>query len=102
MASPVSAISVPATALDVMPWRTTARAPAVSPPPSRCATCTEKPMVSMEHTPQNSHRLLFIRPTDALASAPRRPTIEASIYCITMVDSCAIIAGAARRAASES
>ena len=51
-------------------------------------------MVIIEHTPQNIHRLEFIRPTDAAASAPRRPTIDASIYCMMIVESCAMMAGA--------
>ena len=47
----------------------------------------------MEHTPQNNHRLLETRPTEAELSAPRRPTIDASIYCIKMLDNWASMAG---------
>ena len=61
--------------------------------PMRWATCTENPTVAAEHTPQNSHRLLAIRPIEAEASAPSWPTMAVSIYCMTMLDSCAIIAG---------
>jgi hypothetical protein len=43
--------------------------------------------------PQKSHRLVETSPTAAESSAPRRPTIAASIYCIIMLDSWAIIAG---------
>ena len=59
----------------------------------RWATCTENPTIAAEHSPQKSHRLVETSPTDALSSAPSRPTIAASIYCIMMLDSCAIIAG---------
>ena len=49
--------------------------------------------MAAEHKPQKSQRLVDTRPTAALSSAPRRPTIPASIYCIMMLDSCAIMAG---------
>ncbi len=94
IATPSSDMSTPAIAHATIPCRSTLRAPEKSLAPRRCAACTEKPIVNIEHTPQNSHRLLFIRPTEADSSAPRRPTIEASIYCIRIVDSWAIIAGA--------
>ncbi len=50
-------------------------------------------MANMEQMPQNSHSELLTRPTEAEQSAPRRPTIEASIYCMSMLDNCARIAG---------
>ena len=57
-------------------------------------------MVAAEHVPQKSHRLVLTSPTAALSDAPRRPTIAASIYCMSMLDSCAIIAGHDRLAVS--
>ncbi len=90
---PKSDITVPAIRQATIPWRNTALAPSVSFAPSLWATWTENPIVSIEHTPQNIHRLLFIRPTEADWSAPSLPTIEASMYCMRMVESWAIIAG---------
>ena len=49
--------------------------------------------MAAEHKPQNSQRLVDTSPTAALSSAPRRPTIPASIYCIMMLDNCAMMAG---------
>lgn len=40
-----------------------------------------------------SHVALAIRPTDALGLAPKLPSIEASIYCMSIDESCAKIAG---------
>ena len=77
----------------VMPCRNTERALCQSPAPMQCATCTEKPMAAAEHSPPNSHVLVDIRPMDADAFAPRLPTIEASMYCMAMDDSCVIMAG---------
>ena len=57
------------------------------------ATWTENPTVTAEHIPQNSHRDVETRPTAAESSAPRRPTIAASMYCIRMLESWASIAG---------
>lgn len=59
----------------------------------RWATCTENPTVAAEHIPQNSHRLVDTKPTAALSSAPSLPTIAASIYCMSILDSCAMMAG---------
>ena len=55
-----------------------------SPAPTRCATCTLNPTDAAERIPPKSHVLVDIRPIAADASAPRLPTIEASIYTITM------------------
>jgi hypothetical protein len=43
--------------------------------------------------PPISHVVEETSPIDAVASAPRLPTIPASIYCIAIVVSCARIAG---------
>lgn len=79
--------------LAIIPCRKTLRAPSLSLAPTRCATCTEYPEVIAAHMPQKSHRLVDTSPIDAESSAPRRPTIDASIYCIAMLDNCASIAG---------
>ena len=68
-------------------------APRMSPAPIRCATCTEKPVAAATHNPQKSHVVVETKPIAADSSAPRLPTIAASIYCMTMEESCAIIAG---------
>ncbi len=57
------------------------------------ATCTENPMVTAEQMPQKSHREVDTSHTEAELSAPSRPTIAASIYCIIMLESWAIMAG---------
>lgn len=59
-------------------------------------------MVIAEHVPQKSHSDVETRPMAAAGSVPRRPTIEASIYCMMMLDSWDRIAGRASLAASDS
>lgn len=61
--------------------------------PNEWEACTENPVVKAEHIPQNNHRLVDTSPIAAESSAPRRPTIAASMYCIKMLDNCAIMAG---------
>ena len=73
--------------------RNTARAPCISPAPILCATCTENPVAAAAHNPQKSHVVVETSPMEADASAPRLPTIAASIYCIIMEDNCAMTAG---------
>ena len=68
----------------------------------RCATCTEKPVAAAEQMPENSHVVVDISPMDAEAFAPRLPTMEASMYCMAMDDSCAMMAGPLSRAVSRS
>ncbi len=74
-------------------WRSTLSAPRRSEAPMRLATCTENPEATAEQSPHISHVDVAISPIDADDSAPSEPTIAASIYCMTMVDSCATIAG---------
>lgn len=50
-------------------------------------------MAAAEHTPPKSHVVVETSPIEADASAPRCPTIAASIYCMTMDESWAITAG---------
>jgi hypothetical protein len=45
------------------------------------------------HSPPNSHIVVETIPIDADALAPRLPTIDASIYCIIIMDSWARMAG---------
>lgn len=59
----------------------------------QCATWTAKPVEAALHKPLNSQVVVETRPIEAEALAPRLPTIAASIYCITMEDNCATIAG---------
>ena len=73
--------------------RRTSRAPLKSLPPIRCATCTEKPLVTAIPNPPISHRHVLTRPIDAPAAGPRCPTMEVSMYCIITEDSCARMAG---------
>ena len=50
-------------------------------------------MEAAEHTPMNSQVVVDTSPMDAEASAPRLPTMEASIYCIVMDEIWAMIDG---------
>ena len=86
------------TSVAVTDWRSIFFAPAKSPAPIRCATWTENPVAAAAHNPQNSHVVVETNPMEAAAFAPRLPTIEASIYCMAMEDTCAIIAGTLRYA----
>lgn len=82
--------------------RSTPAAPARSEAPIRLATCTENPEAIAEHNPHISHVEVAINPIEADDSAPSEPTIAASIYCMTIVDSCAMIAGHDNTAVSRS
>ncbi len=55
--------------------------------------CFKTAWAAAEQSPQNSQVEDAISPIDADDSAPSEPTMAASIYCITMVDNCATIAG---------
>ena len=68
-------------------------APTSSPAPIRCAICTLKPVLNAEVRPPKSHVLDATSPMDADASAPSLPTMDASMYSITIEDICAKIAG---------
>ena len=81
------------TSVAVSDCRNTARAPCISPAPILCATCTENPVAAATQSPQKSHVVVETSPIEADASAPRLPTIAASIYCITMEESWAMTAG---------
>ena len=48
----------------------------------------------------SSHIVVSISPIEADACAPMLPTIDASMYCIIVVVSCARIAGVARNITS--
>ena len=60
------------------------------------ANTTANPVGTAPQIPPKSHVDVDTSPIDAAASAPRRPTMDASIYCIMMDDSCARIAGILR------
>ena len=64
-----------------------------SPAPIRCATCTLNPTEAAERMPPNSQVLVDMSPIAADASAPRLPTMEASIYTITIYESWASMEG---------
>ena len=87
MARPASVAHSENSRQDVMPCLTTERALLCSRAPRRWATCTEKPIVTIEHMPQKNHSDELMRPTEADGSAPKRPTMLASIYCMRMLDS---------------
>ena len=59
----------------------------------RCATMTENPTTNALHSPPNSHVLEATSPMAAEASRPSCPTMAASMYCMTIDEICAKIAG---------
>ena len=71
----------------------TERAAWLSPAPMWWATCTENPVATVVQMPQKSQVVVATRPMDAESAAPNCPTMEASMYCMTMLDSCEMIAG---------
>ena len=73
--------------------RSTSRAVLKSLAPIRCATCTEKPLPQAPQNPISSHMHVDTRPMDAPAAAPRCPTIDVSMYCISTEESWAMMAG---------
>ena len=77
----------------VTDWRRTSRAATASFAPRRCDTCTKNPVAQAYMSPAKSHVVVDTSPIDAEASAPRLPTIEASMNCIRMEDSCEMTAG---------
>ena len=78
---------------DVSPCLRTALAPLKSFAPQRWATCTEKPEHAPAVKPPRIHVLVEMRPMDAEGFAPRRPTMPASMYCISIDEVWARIAG---------
>ena len=62
----------------------------------RWATCTENPVAAAAHKPQNSHVVVDTNPMEAAAFAPKLPTIDASMYCMAIDDTCAMMAGTLR------
>ena len=73
--------------------RSTSRAVLKSLAPIRCATCTEKPLPQAPQNPMSSHMHVDTRPMDAPAAAPRCPTMDVSMYCISTEESWAMMAG---------
>lgn len=69
------------------------------PAPMRWATCTEKPEAAATHSPQKSQVVVDTNPM-AAASAPRLPTIAASMYCMMMYETWVTTAGMLSRAVS--
>ena len=80
--------------------RRTLRALSASLAPILCATCTEKPVAAALPSPQNSHVVVAMMPMLAELMAPSCPTIDASMYSMTMFEIWESMAGMARRAAS--
>jgi hypothetical protein len=50
-------------------------------------------MANEDAKPMKSHVEVVTKPIDAEAEAPKLPTIEASMYCMTIEEICAMIAG---------
>ena len=78
------------------PCLITLRAPLLSPAPTRCATCTEKPAANAPESPPKSQMVVETRPTAEALVVLRCPSIAASIICMAMIEKCAIIAGMAK------
>ena len=54
--------------------------------PIKWAICTAKPDAAALQMPPNNQIVVDTSPIEAESSAPRHPTIDASIYCITIDD----------------
>ena len=93
MEAPIAAKRRPKRPMAMNAWRKMARARSGSLAPMACATWTEKPVAAAEHNPENSHVEVDTSPMEAEASAPRLPTMDASIYCMAMEENCAKMAG---------
>ena len=61
--------------------------------PMAWAICTVKPIFMAMHRPPKSQVVVETSPMDAAASEPRCPTIEASMYCMTIEEIWAKMAG---------
>ena len=102
MAAPTATMSSPNNRHTTMDCRKTCRACSFFLAPSRCATCTVNPVVTALQMPPKSHNVVETSPIDAESSAPRLPTMEASMYCMMMLESCAMMAGTLSEAVSSS
>ena len=87
---------------DRSPSLTSLRAFSGSFAPVRLAICTVKPVPAAMQSPPSSHVLDDTRPMAAPSPGLRRPIMDASIYCITIPEICASIAGILSRTISES
>lgn len=85
--------------IQVMDWRNTSFASLFFFAPIKCATCTLKPAVAALQMPLKSHSDAATKPIEAESLAPNCPTIDASIYCMMIDESCTIMAGTLNRAA---
>ncbi len=65
--------------------------------PTNCATCTANPAATAMPIPLISHVVLATSPIEAEASAPSEPTMPASIYCMTIDEISARMAGTLNR-----
>ena len=61
--------------------------------PTAFAAWTVNPVVAAIVIPKNSQVVVDTRPMDAVAFAPRCPTMDASIYSMIIVEICASMAG---------
>ena len=61
--------------------------------PRKWETITKKPVAQAVVSPPNSHVVVETMPIDAEASAPRLPTMEASMNCIKIDDNWEMMAG---------
>ena len=66
------------------------------------AICTVKPVPAAIHSPPSSQVLDDTSPIAAPSPGLRRPIMDASIYCITIPEICARIAGILNRTIRES
>ena len=89
----MAASSSPNASPETIDCRTRLRASRPSPAPMRCAVCTQKPTISARHSPPNSHVVDATSPMAAEAFVPSEPTMDVSIYCMMMEETCARMAG---------
>ena len=72
-------MTVPNSTDTTIDWRRTPRASSRRPAPTSWAICTLKPMETQKHMPDMSQSVVLTRPTDAVATGPRLPTMPASM-----------------------
>ena len=91
--SPTAPRIAPVATATVMPCLRSFRAVGYDFAPISCEASTEYPVIPADPRPQKSQIVLDTIPTAAASTAPRLPTMAASMYCIKTFANCARIAG---------
>ena len=95
-AKPMAPMETPNSPTKRSPCQVTFWASSRRPAPKCWATCTEKPTAAALNRPLNSQVVEEVRPTAAVASEPREPTMAVSTYCTRVSMICSMMAGQAK------